>query len=550
MNKVLNLLKNKIVITFLLLGLLLTMFSVNAFADELSFAVSPSKIVDYRIEPGETKEIVFSAGNKSIFPEDHVDKYDLYKFKIDVSATLEDMDGTVIDTTNIIKFNKDSLECKPKEADKVTATISIPEDFERNAYKMYVNFTRQPVAGIEDVSNTTYSVIKVPVYIFVGDESEFSKLKADYEVEKFYMDFGQDGKSFTDRVVSNLKQLITVNPVKVVDTFKDIKHRPVQNVTKNGVLTVDVNNNLMVSINDVTTSKKATNWKYVIVNSDQLSQTVSNIEFKDTSVEFVLSNGETVVVEGTNKTVLFIKSQINNILGTIKGNPVLSDLFNQIKVPVNKTYDIFTYSTFSQIKNTGEKDVHVGAMLSLLKDNSTNMGEGELKPLTVALGKSEHINTPMAMKGSLTSGDYKVTGNFTAGKINKTESFSYKVDTQLRNKIFFVTLAIYLLIIVLVLIIIKLLLGLLKKYKKGYVKTVSLRELTQTEVSNLNLTTEDKVFKAVVTDELNVRKKADNSSKLIDTISKDFVVEVISEENAEWSKVKYLISDKKKFNKK
>lgn len=558
MRNIISLLKKRLVIAFLLMSVILMSLPINAFADELSFAVSPSKIVDYRIEPGETKEIIFSVGNKSIFPPEHVDKNELYKFKIDVSATLEDSDGLEIDTKNIITFNKKTLECKPSEADKVTATISIPKDFERNAYKLYINFTRQPVEGIEDVQNTTYSVIKVPVFLFIGDESEFNKLKADYEVTKFYMDFGQNGQTFVKTITENLKELITLNPFKVIDTFKDIKHKPVHDITKNKgkeneTLVVDVNNNLMVSINSVITNGKTNDWNYVSANEEQLNKNVANVNFKDNSVEFVLENKDIVVVEGTNKTVNFIKNQINNILGTIKGTPVLKDLFNQIKVPVNKNYDIFTYSAFIEVSNTGEKDVHVGSDLSLLKDNSTAMGEGILKPLTVSVGKSESINVPMSMNGSLTTGDYKLTGNFLAGKIDKTTDYDYQVDNKLSEKIFFTTLAIYLLIILLILLIIKVIIDFLRKYKKGYVKTVSIRKLTNEELSKLNLSENNKSFRVVVVDELNVRSKANNSSKMTDTISKGFIVELIEDNNndtTEWSKIRYLISKKKKFNKK
>lgn len=139
---------------------------------------------------------------------------------------------------------------------------------------------------------------------------------------------------------------------------------------------------------------------------------------------------------------------------------------------------IFKYSAFVEISNTGEKDVHVGSELSLLKDNSTTMGEGVLKPITVSVGKSEIINVPMSTNGSLTTGDYKLIGNFLAGKINKTIDYNYQVDNKLSEKIFFTTLSIYIVIILLILLMIKVIIDLLRRYKQVYVKTTSIRELT------------------------------------------------------------------------
>lgn len=549
-----SVLKNKkIILTLLALFIFLAM-PTNVFADELSFAVSPSKVVDYRIEPGETKQITFSVGNKSIFPEEHVEKNELYKFEIDITATLEDSDGLEIDLTNIISFDKKTLKCAPKEADKLIATISIPENFERNAYKLYVNFTRKPVSGIEDLNTVAYSTVKVPVFIFVGNEDEFNKLKTDYEPSKFYMDFGQDGKTFTERILENLKKLCTINPIKIIDTFKDIQYRPINNITKNKgteneILVVDVNDSLIVNLSGVTTTNKVNQWKYVKVSSEQLSQPIATVNFKEDKVEFILKNNDLIVVEGTSNTISLIKKQINNILKSIKSEPLLSELFNQIKVPINKNYNIFTYSAFVEIKNIGEKDVHVSSELSLLKDNSSLVGSGVLKTLTIPINKSENINIPLNINSTLSSGNYHLKGNFLGGTVNKVSDYKYEVDTRLSEKILIVTLVLYLLIIILILIFIKSIFKLIKKYKKGYVKTISIRELTEQELSILNLSKDDKrLFRAVIPDELNVRNKPNTSSKIIDTISKDFIVELIkyNENNSEWANIRYLVANKKR----
>lgn len=542
-----NVVKRTKYLLYLITTLLLICIPSKIFADEISFVVSPSKIVDYKIEPGETKDIVFTIGNKSKFPSEHKEKNELYKFKINITAKLEDSDGFYIDTKDILKFDKTSVECKPNEVQKIKATISIPKDFEKNFYKLYINFEREPIENIE----TSESIIKAPIFLFVGDEAEFSKLKPDFDVTEFYMDFGNQEKGFITTIANNLKRLITLNPISVIDTFKDIKHSPVHSIVNNkDELIVDVNNELLVTINNVVTEDNVNDWEYVLATQEQLSKKVLNVNFKDNRVEFVLENKDVIVVEGTSNTINFIKKQINNILPQIKGTPILNDLFCTIKVPINKNYDIFTQSAFVNIKNTGEKDIHIDADFSLLKDNSTVISEGEIKTLTINLGKQEKLNVPLSVNGDLTSGDYQLTGNFVAGnKVNKTYKDEFKVDTLLSEKIFYTTLITYLLLIIILIILIIKLINLLKKYRIGYVKATNLRKLNNYELTTLYIQeNEEDIYRAILIDEVSVRYKPNNSSKVKDVLLKDTYVELFKSnkiKDSEWIKIKYKINKNK-----
>lgn len=48
--------------------------NIDVHADELAFAVAPSKIVNLVIEPGDSEVLTFKVGNRSIFPTHQVEK--------------------------------------------------------------------------------------------------------------------------------------------------------------------------------------------------------------------------------------------------------------------------------------------------------------------------------------------------------------------------------------------------------------------------------------------------------------------------------------------
>ena len=91
--------KKKILNLFLAITTMILVFfssNINVYADELSFAVAPSKVVNLVIEPGSKEVITFKVGNRSIFPSHQVEKNELYNFEILVEGKMYDSDGTEI----------------------------------------------------------------------------------------------------------------------------------------------------------------------------------------------------------------------------------------------------------------------------------------------------------------------------------------------------------------------------------------------------------------------------------------------------------------------
>lgn len=459
--------KNKLFILTFILTLLLNIgfISKKTYADEISFAVSPSKIADYQIGLGETKEIEFSVGNKSIFPKDHKEKNELFTMKVDITSSLEDSDEIEIDSTDILSFDSSLVEVKPGESNTVTLTISIPSDFEENYYKAYINFSRQPISGIESEDGGAYSTIRVPIYLLVGDEENFNKLKVDFEVSNFEINVGQANEDFSNIILGNLKRLVK-NPFKSVNTFKEIINKPVYSIKSGNKSIIDVNDNMLVEVSKVVTKNKVTDWKYVKATDEQLDTGVKNIKFENTKVSFILENDEVIDINCSENTSAFIKKQINNILGNINGMPILNDLFDEIKVPINKNYTVLDYSAYAEIKNTGEKPIHISSNISLMKDNSSIIGEGSLKDFTIMINKTETVNIPLSINGDLSSGNYNLIGDFSANKVEKKFNTKYKIDTNLNLKIFGVTLLSYVAILgILIAIIIVLFKHINKKRK-------------------------------------------------------------------------------------
>jgi hypothetical protein len=134
------------------------------------------------IEPGQSQTIDFKVGNRSVYPSHQTEKDDLYEISVTVEGQIIGPDGDVIDSDGIIKISDTLLKAKPnKEAATTTVEIKIPEDFEKNSYRVDIIFTRHPIEGVEDVSSTsTITSIKVPIYMGVGDPDEYRNFRFIY----------------------------------------------------------------------------------------------------------------------------------------------------------------------------------------------------------------------------------------------------------------------------------------------------------------------------------------------------------------------------------
>ena len=356
--------KKNLFLLILSMFLTFSFLEKNVYADEINFAVSPSKVVNMVIEPGKSETIKFKVGNRSVYPAHQTEKKDLYEIAVVVEGQITKQDGTTIDPEGIIKISDTLLKAKPNEkAAETTVEIKIPKDFEKNSYRVDIVFTRNPIKGIEDTTNTSaITSIKVPVYLGVGDPNEYANLKTDYKIKDLNIDLGEEGTIFK-YALSNLKELITLNPFKVYDVFSGIKEKDIYVINKDGKKSVDVLSGIYTELKNVVSyTNKTTDNKYVKISQEDENKEVSNVYFEDRLVNFKLTDGTSIEIKCHNKVRDHIRSQINTLIKEHNlTKPRFKFFLDNLLVPSNKNFNILEYKANMKIENTGEKENFVSA---------------------------------------------------------------------------------------------------------------------------------------------------------------------------------------------
>lgn len=473
-----------IISMFLTFGFL----SNNVYADEINFAVSPSKVVDLVIEPGKSETIKFKVGNRSVYPSHQTEKKDLYEISVVVDSQIIKQDGTVVNSDGIIKISDTLLKAKPNEkAAETTVEIKIPKDFEKNSYRVDIIFTRNPIKGVEDTTNTSaITSIKVPIYLGVGNKDEYSNLKTDFEIKDLNIDLGEESTVFK-YALSNLKELITLNPFKVYNVFSGIKNKDIYVISKDGKISVDVLSGIYTELKNVVSYTNKTNDnKYVKITKEDENKEVSNVYFEDKLVNFRLTDGTSIGIECHNKVRDHIRAQINTLIKEHNlTKPRFKFFLDNLLVPSNKNFNILEYKANMKIQNTGEKENFVSANIYLKKDSTYEVGKQQVELLTVMKDETIDVNIPLDITSEITSGSYALTANFIDVKNNvKTKTFNFTIDLGIDKTIFKVTLILYILLLFVASVIIYFLIKMLKD-KKGAIGFI------QSGYSNIEISEEN-----------------------------------------------------------
>lgn len=473
-----------IISMFLTFGFL----SNNVYADEINFAVSPSKVVDLVIEPGKSETIKFKVGNRSVYPSHQTEKKDLYEISVVVDSQIIKQDGTVVNSDGIIKISDTLLKAKPNEkAAETTVEIKIPKDFEKNSYRVDIIFTRNPIKGVEDTTNTSaVTSIKVPIYLGVGNKDEYSNLKTDFEIKDLNIDLGEESTVFK-YALSNLKELITLNPFKVYNVFSGIKNKDIYVINKDGKISADVLSGIYTELKNVVSYTNKTNDnKYVKITKEDENKEVSNVYFEDKLVNFRLTDGTSIGIECHNKVRDHIRAQINTLIKEHNlTKPRFKFFLDNLLVPSNKNFNILDYKANMKIQNTGEKENFVSANIYLKKDSTYEVGKQQVELLTVMKDETIDVNIPLDITSEITSGSYALTANFIDVKNNvKTKTFNFTIDLGIDKTIFKVTLILYILLLFVASVIIYFLIKMLKD-KKGAIGFI------QSGYSNIEISEEN-----------------------------------------------------------
>lgn len=545
-----------IISMFLTFGFL----SNNVYADEINFAVSPSKVVDLVIEPGKSETIKFKVGNRSVYPSHQTEKKDLYEISVVVDGQIIKQDGTVVNSDGIIKISDTLLKAKPNEkAAETTVEIKIPKDFEKNSYRVDIIFTRNPIKGVEDTTNTSaITSIKVPIYLGVGNKDEYSNLKTDFEIKDLNIDLGEESTVFK-YALSNLKELITLNPFKVYNVFSGIKNKDIYVINKDGKISADVLSGIYTELKNVVSYTNKTNDnKYVKITKEDENKEVSNVYFEDKLVNFRLTDGTSIGIECHNKVRDHIRAQINTLIKEHNlTKPRFKFFLDNLLVPSNKNFNILEYKANMKIQNTGEKENFVSANIYLKKDSTYEVGKQQVELLTVMKDETIDVNIPLDITSEITSGSYALTANFIDVKNNvKTKTFNFTIDLGIDKTIFKVTLILYILLLFVASVIIYFLIKMLKD-KKGAIGFIQ-SGYSNIEISEENFNIYGAIFELENLEDLSklvrihnndtiLRNKPsmDNSKQIAILQSAEVVelletnVESLGEDMISWTKVRY-----------
>lgn len=424
--------KNLKILLFILLSVLFINFTeINVRADDISLAVSPSKIYNEQINYGESKKFSFYVANKS----DVVNKKSLV-MEIKTSLQIEDEFGRVISTKGIITCDKPNFKIDLNETAKVNVEINVPEflkkDVPEGNYNFYITFKQ--VSINDKKSKNQVSAIRVPMYIFVGDKKNFESKKVDFKLVHDELDLGEKPNSIWVYSWGYIKKCF--NPLNIKDSLVDILNKPIFNFGKEDkVQQIDLNNDFYDNLSNVSTCHKSlmSNKRYVYYKKDDLSKKIKKCFKNSDSITVVLSNKHVINVKCDSNELQEIYKQIV-ALAAEKPNVTLEKFMNYIQVPKDKTYHKTQLVLVSRIKSNSDIPIALKESFVTSKNSVTKVAQSNLVTSTVKQKEVKDVKTIIA-PSNLSSGIYDVAGSYSLK--NKTKSFRINFEIQKQRTIIF-----------------------------------------------------------------------------------------------------------------
>lgn len=445
----------------LILILLITMLpSVQVKADEVSIAVSPSKVVDEHIDYGQEKEYSFYLANKST--GDSTKTLNLL-----TTTKVTNEFGEEVDL-DLIKSDPSEFSVGQENQQEVKVTVSIPKGVEDKLPSGYYNFYVEFVQKALNLNEGSEQVgaLAVPISVFVGSEDDYNKLKGDFAVTNSYLDLG--GKPQTFFSICKSYFIKSLNPLNWWSNISDICNRPYFNIgkrTRDGRFTeqvLDLNDDFYVDLSKVATTHKMlmTDRNYVLYNKDDLNQPLQNCKNNGSSINVTLSNNHKVVIECNPNSSSTIFDQIK-ALANLNPNATLGDLFETIQVPCNKNYYKSIPILTTLVQNEGNMPLTLKGTYSTFCNTSNLIAEGEFISATIGIDDSKEVKTSIG-SDTLSKGNYLVKESLTFRKKSEENNYNFKVGEK--RKIILICQVIF---ILLYLVLIILLVKFIKKFIKN-----------------------------------------------------------------------------------
>lgn len=438
--------------------------NVQVKADEVSIAVSPSKLVDEHLDYGQEKTYSFFLANKSTGDSTKL-------LNILTTTKITDEFGQDVDL-DLIKADPSEFSVEQENQQEVKVTVSIPKGIENKLpsgyYNFYVEFAQKALnlnEGSEQVG-----ALAVPISVFVGSEDDYNKLKGDFTVTNSYLDLG--GKPQTIFSICKSYFIKSLNPLNWWSNISDICNRPYFNIGKkirDGRFTdqvLDINDDFYVDLSKVATTHKLfmTDRNYVLYNKDDLNQPLKNCKNNSSNITITLSNNHKVVIECNPNSSSTIFDQIK-ALANLNTNATLSDLFETIQVPCNKNYYKSMPILTTLVKNEGNMPLTLKGTYSTYYNTSNLIAEGEFISPTVIVNESKEVKTSI-VSDTLNKGNYLVKESLTFRKKSEENNYNFKVEEK--RKIILICQIIFILFyLVLILLLIRLIKKLIKDKNGG-----------------------------------------------------------------------------------
>ena len=438
---------NRISSLFMAVLVFIALLPIRANAMDISFAITPSKIYDECINLGESKDFLFDITNKSVGENSTL--------KIDISTSIENELGGMIDDNSIVTLDKKQVNVQSNNIEAIPVKVSIPKDFQKGSYTIYINFT-------QSAENQAYkNVIRVPMYIYVGEKVEYDSLQIDYDIQNERLYYQNSEKTTVIKEVGkNIIKLL--NPLNIPEVFEDIKYKPIYAFEEENNVIYDINNDIYTELKNVsTTNKNYSDNKYVYYEKDWLDYKVNKTVGNENSLVIYLDNDKEVSIYGDNMTVKYMTSQLSNIAKNNK-NINLQYLMDNLKVLRNKTYSK-QYPTYeANIINNSEIPITLNGTYKFIKDNSDTIEDGKFSSITVK--KQETSIYKETIYKELTEGTYNLNGNISAK--NTTNLVNETLQIENKRDFIMIICAIFVMIyIVFVLVIIYILIRKIIKRK-------------------------------------------------------------------------------------
>lgn len=445
---------NKIINYFVIFAIVTTIVfnlnSITTLANEYTFYITPSKIYDKTIQQGQSETYSIKVGSR-ILNEENESLKDIV-FDVEVTAELQGEDGLTIAAEDIFKISKTEFTLSPGKSETIDITVTAPNDIISGNYIGYVNFTKKerPQSG-ENINATINNVLRIPMYIFMGTEEEYNNIIIDFEILNNYITVnGEEPTSIINETLHYIKKLL--NPFNIINVVEEIMTRPYYNIIKENEQILDLNSNIYVPLEKVSTQKKiTTDKKYFNYSEEYLNKKLNQAKVEDGNILLIFEDDTSLTLKAYGDNSIYIKNQLGKISSN-KKDVNLQYLLENLLVPMNYNYLPPYPYLLSEVNNKSNIPLTLASDIEVFKNND-NFYKNSTLSSTIKPNSSSQIKN-MISDAELTEGKYNVNTNFKMREASRDIESNFKVE-NVRNKILILCilfLIIYLLVLITLLI--------------------------------------------------------------------------------------------------